>query len=103
MLGVCVPGQPHVEEHHQKHNDTRVVLEHGTFIKESNVGRDYLPVDEERCERAGSEGKVNKVVSPELPLPFDVLFFAVGDHVIDSDVPHHIQKAAQHTKYQKPY
>ena len=66
VLGVCLPGQPHVEEHHQKHNDTRDVLQHGTFIKESNVGRDHLPVDEERCEREGSEGKVDKVVKEEL-------------------------------------
>ena len=66
VLGVCVPGQPHVEEHHQNHNDTRDVLRQENFIKESNFGRDYLPVDEERCEREGSEGKMDKVVRQEL-------------------------------------
>jgi len=86
VLGVCVPGQPHVEEHHEKHNDTREVL----------------PVDEERCEREGSEEKVDKVVRQELRLLFDVLLFAVGDHVVESDVPQHIQQAAEHTKYQDP-
>ena len=69
---------------------------------ELDFGWDYPPVDEESCKRERSEGKVDKVVREELWLPFDVLFFAVGDHVVEGDVPEHVQQAADHTKYQDP-
>ena len=66
------------------------------------VGRSYLPVYEESCQRYGSEGKVDAVVGQELQLPLDVLLLAVQDHVVERDVPQHVQQAAQHADQQDP-
>ena len=65
-------------------------------------GWSYLPVYEESCHCYGSEGKVDTVVGQELQLPLDVLLLAVQDHVVERDVPEHVQQAAQHADQQDP-
>ena len=61
----------------------------------------YPPIDEECCQTEGSECKVDEVIRQHLQLPLDVLLLAIRDHVVEGDVPEHVQQTAQQTKDQE--
>ena len=44
---------------------------------------------------------MDEVIRQHLQLPLDVLLLAIRDHVVEGDVPEHVQQTAQQTKDQE--